>query len=176
LEGIAVGETGLILNTSDGGNNWTSQFSPTLIDLLDVEYSEDESVVIIGKEGVILGSKKGIVTLGIDNQFTNESPNTFYLSQNYPNPFNPSTKIKYTIPSVGTRDRVSVQIKVFDILGNEIITLVNEEKPAGTYEVEFNISSISGSVSAKGGYASGVYFYQLRVNEFIETKKMILLK
>jgi hypothetical protein len=98
-------------------------------------------------------------------------PYTFYLYQNFPNPFNPSTKIKYSVPYSS-----KVVIKVFDILGNEIETLVNEEKPAGTYEVEFNISSISGSVSAKGGYASGVYFYQLRTNEYVETKKMILLK
>jgi hypothetical protein len=54
--------------------------------------------------------------------------------------------------------------------------IVNEEKPAGTYELEFNASSLSGSVSAKGGYASGVYFYQLKAGEFIETKKMLLLK
>ena len=100
----------------------------------------------------------------------------FGLFQNYPNPFNPSTKIKYSIPKVGTRDRVSVQLKVFDILGRNIITLVNEEKPAGEYEVEFNTASLPGDISARGGYASGVYFYQLKVNDFIETKKMVLLR
>ncbi|MBE0571885.1 MAG: T9SS type A sorting domain-containing protein [Ignavibacteriaceae bacterium] len=98
-------------------------------------------------------------------------PTEFALEQNYPNPFNPSTKIKYSVPQTS-----QVQIKVFDVLGKEIETLVNEEKPAGTYEIEFNTSSLSGSVSAKGGYASGVYFYQLKAEEFIETKKMILLK
>ena len=100
----------------------------------------------------------------------------FILYQNYPNPFNPSTRIKYSIPSVGTRDRLSVQIIVYDMLGTEVATLVNEEKPAGQYEVEF---------SAKGGSApggniyslpSGIYFYQLKADEYIETKKMILLK
>jgi photosystem II stability/assembly factor-like uncharacterized protein len=98
-------------------------------------------------------------------------PSTFYLEQNYPNPFNPSTKIKYSIPQSS-----NVTIRVFDILGKEIETLVNEEKPAGTYEVEFNSSTISGSISAKGGYASGVYFYQLKAGSFVETKKMILMK
>ena len=62
-------------------------------------------------------------------------PSEFFLSQNYPNPFNPTTKIKYSIPPVGTQRAVSVQIKVYDVLGNEIETLINEQKPAGTYEV-----------------------------------------
>ena len=101
-------------------------------------------------------------------------PFDFSLAQNYPNPFNPSTKIKFSIPFVETRDRVSVQLKVYDVLGNEIATLVNEEKPAGSYEVEFDGT----------GLTSGIYFYQLRAGDpstgsgqgFIETKKMILLK
>ena len=90
----------------------------------------------------------------------------FELSQNYPNPFNPSTKIKITIPSVGTRDRVSVLLKVYDVLGNEVATIVNEEKPAGSYEVEFKGNNLS----------SGVYFYQLRAGSFIQTKKMLMIK
>jgi hypothetical protein len=97
-------------------------------------------------------------------------PDDFYLSQNYPNPFNSSTKIKYNIPLVGTRDRVSVQIIVYDILGNKVATLVNEEKSPGKYEVEF-----SPETSIKYP-ASGVYFYQLKAGPFIQTKKMILLK
>jgi len=87
--------------------------------------------------------------------------NEFSISQNYPNPFNPSTNIKYT---VGNNQFVS--IKVYDVLGNEIATLVNEEKPAGNYEVNFNASSLS----------SGVYFYNLQAGSFVETKKLVLLK
>ena len=98
---------------------------------------------------------------------------TFSLYQNFPNPFNPSTKIKYEIPAVGTRDRVSVQLKVYDVLGNEVATLVNEEKQPGTYEVEFSTNSHSGE-SRK--LTSGIYFYQLKSGNFVETKKMILLK
>jgi len=98
----------------------------------------------------------------------------FVLSQNYPNPFNPTTSIQYAVSS-----RQFVSIKVFDILGNEIATLVNEEKQPGTYEVEFNIYSDEGR-----NLSSGVYFYQLRIGVpetssgqgFIETKKMILIK
>ncbi len=90
----------------------------------------------------------------------------FKLFQNYPNPFNPSTKIKFTIPYVETGHAPSVQLKVYDVLGNEITTLVSEEKPAGSYEVEFNASLLP----------SGVYFYQLKAGSYIETKKMILMK
>ena len=90
---------------------------------------------------------------------------TYSLSNNYPNPFNPSTKIRYSIPQIS-----KVVIKVFDVLGNEIETLVNEEKPAGTYELTWYAES------AAGGLPSGVYFYQLRTNEYVETKKMLLLK
>jgi len=92
--------------------------------------------------------------------------NSYLLEQNYPNPFNPSTKIKYSIPPVGTQRAVSVQIKVYDVLGNEIETLVNEEKSAGTYEVTWYAENLP----------SGVYFYQFSVGSYIETKKMLLLK
>ncbi len=88
------------------------------------------------------------------------------LYQNYPNPFNPTTKIKYSIPFVETRYIPSVQIKVYDILGREVATLVNKEKQPGNYEVEFNASNLS----------SGVYFYKLTAGIFVETKKMILLR
>ena len=106
------------------------------------------------------------------NEITSEI-NNYSLSQNYPNPFNPSTKIKYTIPSVTLRQAQSdnwVTLKVYDVLGNEIATLVNEEKQPGTYEVEFNTSTIKHLPS------SGIYFYQLKAGNFIETKKMVLLK
>jgi len=98
-------------------------------------------------------------------------PEYFYLSQNYPNPFNPSTVIRYKIPVQARSNNVLVVLKVYDALGTEITTLVNEEKPAGTYEVKFN--SHSGS-SRK--LTSGVYFYQLKAGSFIQTRKMILMK
>jgi len=99
------------------------------------------------------------------------APAKFSIEQNYPNPFNPSTIIQYAISS-----RQFVKLTVYDLLGREIEILVNEEKPAGSYEVEFNSSTLSGSVSAKGGYASGVYFYQLKAGDYVETKKMVLLR
>ena len=78
----------------------------------------------------------------------------YILHQNYPNPFNPPTKIRYEIPGQARNDNMLVTLKVYDALGNEVATLVNEEKPAGEYEVDFNVSLLSGSVSAEGGYAS----------------------
>jgi len=98
-------------------------------------------------------------------------PDTYLLQQNYPNPFNPSTTIRYEIP-----DRSFVTIKIYDVLGNEIATLVNEEKPAGSYEVEF--SAKGGSASGGNAYSlpSGVYFYTLSSDNYLSTKKMILLR
>jgi hypothetical protein len=87
--------------------------------------------------------------------------NQFNLSQNYPNPFNPSTNIQYSVPQSS-----NVVIKVFDILGNELETLVKEEKPAGTYEIAWFAEQLP----------SGIYFYRLQVGSFVETKKMLLLK
>ena len=104
-------------------------------------------------------------TTGVYNK-QNNSIITFNLYQNYPNPFNPTTKIKYTIPSVETHRNASVQLKVYDVLGRVVATLVNETKQPGEYEVEFNATLLP----------SGVYFYQLKAGEFIQTKKMILLK
>lgn len=89
------------------------------------------------------------------------TPTVFALKQNYPNPFNPSTKISWQSPV----DSWQV-IKVFDVLGNEIVILVNQYKPAGSYEIEFNANAL----------ASGVYYYQLRAGDFTSSKKMILIR
>lgn len=89
------------------------------------------------------------------------TPERYYLSNNYPNPFNPSTTIKYQIPELSY-----VTLKVYDVLGNEVATLVDEYKPAGIYEITWHPE----------GLVSGVYFYQMKADEFIQTKKMLLLK
>ena len=90
-----------------------------------------------------------------------EKPDEYALSQNYPNPFNPSTSIKYQIPETGI-----VSLKVFDVLGNEVADLVNENKPTGSYEVSFDASNLP----------TGVYFYTLSAGKFVSTKKMLLIK
>jgi len=113
--------------------------------------------------------------VSVEDENMPQSPITFNLYQNYPNPFNPSTTIKFSIPNVTlslssraeSRDEGSrVQLKVFDVLGKEVVTLVNEEKPAGNYEINFDASGLS----------SGIYFYKLSTGTFMETKKMILLR
>ena len=91
----------------------------------------------------------------------NVQPTTYKLENNYPNPFNPTTTIKYQIPELSF-----ISLKVFDVLGNEILTLVETEKPVGTYEVEFDATNLS----------SGIYFYRIQAGSFVETKKMILLR
>ncbi len=100
------------------------------------------------------------------NDEKNITPSEFILSQNYPNPFNPSTTIKYQIPEISF-----VTIKVYDALGNEMITLVNEEKPIGSYEVEFSVG-----LDSSPDIATGTYFYRIQAGAFVETKKMMLLK
>jgi hypothetical protein len=134
------------------------------IDSMDVKFKNGNPVEVENEEGKIY---------------------SFQLEQNYPNPFNPSTKIKFTIPSVETTRRVVfTTLKVYDLLGNEVATLVNEELSVGEYEVEFNSYSDGGQ-----NLSSGVYFYQLRVGgpessspngqagqEMIQTKKMVYLK
>ncbi|NWG29640.1 MAG: T9SS type A sorting domain-containing protein [Ignavibacteriaceae bacterium] len=101
------------------------------------------------------------ITFPVSVETEKELPTKFSLSQNYPNPFNPTTNIEFRIADFGF-----VSLKVYDVLGNEIATLVNEKKPAGEYEVEFDASNLP----------SGIYFYQLKAGSFTETKKMILLK
>ena len=93
-------------------------------------------------------------------------PNKYSLSQNYPNPFNPSTTIKYGLPKDDKREMRNVKVVVFDLLGREVVTLVNEKQKAGYYEVNWDASN----------FTSGVYFYTLRTGDFVRTKKMILIK
>jgi hypothetical protein len=98
--------------------------------------------------------------VGIQHE-QNTVPTVYSLSQNYPNPFNPETQIKYALPKAG-----QVKIVVYDLLGAEIATLVNENKPAGNYNVTFNGSNL----------ASGVYFYKITSGQFTDVKKMLLIK
>ena len=92
---------------------------------------------------------------------TGSVPESYSLSQNYPNPFNPSTKLEFGISKFGF-----VSLKVYDVLGKEVKTLVNENRPAGIYRIEFDGSSLS----------SGIYFYTLKTDGFTETKRMMILK
>jgi photosystem II stability/assembly factor-like uncharacterized protein len=167
--GFAVGSREDILFTNDGGRTWnnrviTSDFAPVMksIALIDTN-----NIWLAGSRGTIIKSK--LIPYNSQNSDTSQGgnnngntiPTDFILYQNYPNPFNPSTRIDYSIPRSSF-----VTLKVYDILGREAATLVNEEKPAGNYEVEFNGSNLS----------SGVYFYRIEAESFVSTKKLVLLK
>ena len=107
----------------------------------------------------------GVLDKTTEIDITAKIAESFLLSQNYPNPFNPSTKISWQTPLGGWQT-----LKVYDLLGNEVATLVNEYRPAGSYEIEFT------STVGSHQLANGVYFYQLKASDFVETKKMVLLK
>ena len=135
-----------------------------------VSYSSYEFTDILPEEIEISSIKYRLRQVDFDGSFTfsdiveiqlNLLPNKFQLEQNYPNPFNPTTIIHYTVGS-----RQFLTLKIYDLLGREIQTLVDEEKSAGFYKAEFDGSS----------FPSGVYFYQLRAGDFVATKKMILMK
>ena len=110
------------------------------------------------------------------NKISNEVPKSFSLYQNYPNPFNPTTKIRFALPALPLRqaglppspqgEGLGVRVTIYDILGREIKTLVNEQLQPGTYEVDFDGTD----------YASGVYYYTLTAGNYIETRKMVLLR
>ena len=118
-----------------------------------------------------MGAIENDFPVGVSAEESQIHPALFALEQNYPNPFNPSTIIKYSVPvSAGANNHSSVQLKVFDILGREVATLVNEEKAPGNYEVEFS------GVGTGLDLSAGVYFYQLRAGAVVITKKMLLIK
>ena len=130
---------------------------PRIYAVLDQENSITEIHEDNNKGYAILGSTS--VTGVEDEDYI--LPEDYILYQSYPNPFNPTTTIKYSIPNSG-----AVSLKIFDILGREVEVLLDEYRSAGTYSVEFNASR----------FASGVYFYQIHSGNFIETKKMVLMK
>jgi len=156
-EGWIVGEFGLILHTTNGGTDWNIE-GEGLVNayLTGVHFTSSTNGYVCGNDRTLL--KYGEIT-SVENE--GEIPTEFSVSQNYPNPFNPPTKISFTIAEAGF-----TSLKIYDVLGNEVIALVSEENPAGEYEIEFDAS----------GLTSGVYFYQLRTGSFIQSKKMVLLK
>jgi hypothetical protein len=131
-------------------------------------YRNKHSANVLANENYIILSEyeSGLSILRNDlildiNQNINQQIKIYTLSQNYPNPFNPNTLISYRLPVTS-----NVTLKVYDVLGNEIATLVNEEKQPGAYEVEFDATDLT----------SGIYFYQLKAGNYLETRKMVMLK
>jgi len=141
-------------------DGWFEQTSGTTNDLEGVSFTDSDNGTAVGKDGTILRTTNGGATF-VEEEEIDEIPTDYKLTNNFPNPFNPNTKIKYSIPQSS-----NVVIKVFDMLGNEIETLVDEQKPTGTYEITWYAENLP----------SGVYFYKIQTKKFIETKKMVLLR
>lgn len=151
---------GVIAATTDGGKTWALQDPPSDTWFNDIFFIDEKTGWVSGQQGIILKTNSGGFITKVDDNV----PGTlrfFSLSQNYPNPFNPSTKICYSVSRT-----CLVVIKVYDILGRELATLVNEEKKAGDYEYDFHTTSLS----------SGVYLYRMQADGFTETRKFIIIK
>jgi len=165
--GWAVGAAGLIVKTTNGGINWIDQ-SVKSSDIYNPYYFSSIYLIdrntgwIVGNGGIVFKTTDGGGVTSVD--YNNPGIDNFSLNQNYPNPFNPTTNIGFRIASASGGGFVT--LKVYDILGREVATLVNEEKPAGNYEVEFD----------GGALASGIYFYKLQTGNYTSVKKMILIK
>lgn len=163
--GWVIANNGKIFRTLDGGNQWESQESGVQSNLINMDFINNYSGIIVGENGIILTTSNGGVTSSLENENPNSFIKTFELQQNFPNPFNPTTTISFSIPN-----DEKVLLKVYDILGKEVAVLVNEERPAGKYEVNFSATDGASSL------ASGVYIYKLQAGSFTAYKKLMLLK
>jgi photosystem II stability/assembly factor-like uncharacterized protein len=158
--GYCAGWNGIILKTTNSGVNWIQQAPVSNNNLYSVFFTNSNTGYATGDRGTIIKTIDGGSVISV-NQISSSIPDKFYLYQNYPNPFNPGTVIRYSI-----NENRFISLKVYNILGNEIATLVNEKQDAGIYEVQWNGSN----------YSSGVYYYRIEADGFTETKKMLLLK
>lgn len=143
-------------------NQWSEEFAKIYGKYNSVSFCNPETAIAVGDQGIVTLYNYP-TTVGDP---ISSNVNNFELYQNYPNPFNPSTIITYQLPVDG-----EVMLTVCDLLGNEVVILVDEYKPAGRYEVEFNADQLSGLE-----LASGVYFYKLQAGEYTVVRKMILLR
>lgn len=158
LGSLNSGSWGIILKTINGGINWNIQYTQSINTFTSISFVNSLCGNAVGSEGLILRTNTGGIVTHINNQ---ETITDFNLAQNYPNPFNPRTNIKYQVPK-----STFITIKIYDILGNELETLVNENHLSGMYNVDWNAEK----------YSSGIYFYKFSANDFTETKRMVLIK
>jgi len=149
---------GTPISTAPGTYNFEFRYKVTapwndssIYTMAFIQNDNDKMVLNSGRPGMLVGIEP----------FINNSPTSFSLQQNYPNPFNPTTNIKFTLPKES-----NVTLKVYDMLGSEVRTLVEGNQRAGSYNIYFDAANLS----------SGIYFYTLKTNEFADTKKMILVK
>ncbi len=157
--------SGFIYLSTDFGDTWTDitgNISSVLKNHIRKILIDGDYIYVGTSLGYVYKRKLSDVVTSVEDKEEN-IPTGFSLQQNYPNHFNPTTTISFSIPKTEF-----VTLKVYDVLGNELATMVNEYRPAGTYNVQF--STINSQLS------SGVYFYKFQAGKFTEVKKMILLK
>ena len=156
--GWISGNQGVIKRTNNGGQNWNQQVTNVSGIIRKIFLVDAFFGWALSGSTILHTTNGGIMEVKV---ISTNTPDEFRLLQNFPNPFNPTTTIRYDIKAKG-----NVELKIFDLLGREITTLVNENQTPGTYEVVFDASSLP----------SGVYFYKLHAGDFVETRKMMLLK
>ncbi|MDZ4712833.1 MAG: YCF48-related protein, partial [bacterium] len=161
--GFVGGEQGYLFKSTNSGMNWmrenSANFPPALMKSMNLY--NDSIGWVVGGGGKIINTTNGGQTMVNVTVNENTLPKKFALEQNYPNPFNPETNIKFDLPEDNF-----VTIKVYDILGKEVFTLLNDFRNAGRYSINFNGSN----------FASGIYYYKIKAGEFESIRKMILIK
>jgi photosystem II stability/assembly factor-like uncharacterized protein len=159
-QGVA-GSYGIILHTTNAGSSWSTQLFPgsDSDNVWSIFFWDENNGWFTSDAGQIGHATTGGAT-GVE-KLSSSIPSGYSLCQNYPNPFNPTTNISFTLPSTSF-----VTLKVFDLIGREVATLVSEELSAGTHVQQWNASAM----------ASGIYFYRLHAGSFSETRKLVLLK
>jgi photosystem II stability/assembly factor-like uncharacterized protein len=157
---FVCGSTGLIYKSSNGGDNWRDQSVPKSRDIKAIYFYNELRGFAVGDSGTILyTSNGGENPVGVKENV--QGPTTCELNQNYPNPFNPTTVISFQLPA-----RSYTTLKIYDLIGREVATIVSEELTEGNHTRQWNAERLP----------SGVYFYRLQTGIFTETKKLILLR
>ena len=155
---VIVGDGLKIIDVSNPANPKELDSSDVCGDVNEIVLDDKYIYVADGTDGLFIFQYNGLISSVADGDFSHYS---FDLQQNYPNPFNPSTTISYSIPESGL-----VQLSIYNILGQQVASLINKEQSKGNYKVEFDASSL----------ASGIYFYKLQTESHSETKKFVLMK
>jgi hypothetical protein len=169
MTAFAVGQGGKLIATANGGDNWTIINTGSSVELWSIDFANDSIGYAIGSNVVLKTTNGGITFV---NNESNEVPNEFKLYQNYPNPFNPETVIRFSLPAPSKGGVYDVSIIIYDIQGREVTSLIpplgggQEGLAPGLYEVRWNASS----------YSSGIYFCRLVAGDYIQTRKMVLVK
>ncbi|HMR40448.1 MAG TPA: T9SS type A sorting domain-containing protein [Ignavibacteria bacterium] len=156
---IALGIAQKFAFSNDSGNTWQTAFTPDSVPVFGIFFADSIHGWAVGYDGMVL--KYNPAMIGVSPSILNSIPDKIKLYQNYPNPFNPVTKLEFGIPDWGF-----VSLKIYDAIGAEVETLVNENLSRGSYIVNWNASD----------FPSGVYYYILKSGNITETRKMILLK